>query len=41
MGFLLEFEGVEDIDLPILDIEEVNRRIASTKTPRGGRGVGC
>ena len=25
MGFLLEFEGVEDIDLPVLDIEEVNR----------------
>ena len=25
MGFLLEFEGVEDIDLPILDIDEVNR----------------
>ncbi len=25
MGFLLEFDGVEDIDLPILDIDEVNR----------------
>ena len=25
MGFFLEFEGVEDIDLPILDIDEVNR----------------
>ena len=25
MGFLLEFEGVEGIDLPILDIDEVNR----------------
>lgn len=24
MGFLLEFEGVDDIGLPILDIEEVN-----------------
>ena len=29
MGFFLEFEGVEDIDLPILDIDEVNR-LAST-----------
>ena len=25
MGFFLEFDGVEDIDLPILNIEEVNR----------------
>ena len=25
MGFLLEFEGVEDVDLPILEIDEVNR----------------
>ena len=25
MGFLLEFEGVEDIELPFLDIEEANR----------------
>lgn len=25
MGFLLEFEGVEDIDLPSLDIDEINR----------------
>ena len=25
MGFFLEFEGIEDIDLPILDIDEVNR----------------
>ena len=25
MGFLLEFEGVEDMELPKLDIEEVNR----------------
>ena len=25
MGFFLEFEGVEDIDLPVLDIDEVNR----------------
>ena len=25
MGFFLEFDGVEDIDLPILDIDEVNR----------------
>lgn len=25
MGFLLEFEGVEDIELPLLDINEVNR----------------
>lgn len=25
MGFFLEFEGVEDIDLPILNIDEVNR----------------
>ena len=25
MGFMLEFEGVEDIDLPVLDIDEVNR----------------
>ena len=25
MGFLLEFEGVDDIDLPILNIDEVNR----------------
>lgn len=25
MGFLLEFEGVEDIELPLLDIDEVNR----------------
>ena len=29
MGFFLEFEGVEDINLPILDIDEVNR-LAST-----------
>ena len=25
MGFFLEFDGVEDIDLPVLDIDEVNR----------------
>lgn len=25
MGFFLEFEGVEDVDLPILNIDEVNR----------------
>ena len=25
MEFLLEFEGVEDINLPVLDIDEVNR----------------
>ena len=25
MGFLLEFEGVEDIELPKLDIDGVNR----------------
>ena len=25
MGFLLEFEGIEDIELPLLDINEVNR----------------
>lgn len=25
MGFFLEFEGVEDIDLPVLNIDEVNR----------------
>lgn len=25
MGFLLEFDGVEDVDLPMLDIDEVNR----------------
>ena len=25
MGFFLEFDGVEDIDLPTLDIDEVNR----------------
>ena len=25
MGFLLSFEGVEDVELPALDIDEVNR----------------
>ena len=25
MGFSIEFEGVDDVDLPILDIDEVNR----------------
>ena len=25
MGFLLEFEGVDDVDLPLLDVDEVNR----------------
>ncbi|MBQ9185014.1 MAG: hypothetical protein IJ151_04000 [Bacteroidales bacterium] len=25
MGFFLEFDGAQDIDLPLLNIEEVNR----------------
>lgn len=25
MGFLLEFDGVDDVDLPLLDVDEVNR----------------